>query len=77
MFRTKGIINKSEIPIKNYVTYTNTDFQALNIEPCQIGKNINIKFKDDLVKLFEKEFEGVDDYFCISSEHGNLFIIKK
>ena len=72
MFRTKGIINKSEIPIENYAAYSNTDFQELNIEPCQIGKNINIKFKDDLVKLFEKELERVDDYLCISSEHGNL-----
>jgi hypothetical protein len=40
----------------------------LNFEPCEIGKNINIKFKDDL----EKAIINISDYDCISSEHGNI-----
>ena len=41
----------------------------LNIERCQIGKNINIKFKDDLKKEYK---DRINNYYCISSEHGNL-----
>ena len=42
----------------------------LNLERCEIGKNIDIKFRD----LLEKdEFKDrINLYFCISSEHGDL-----
>ena len=42
----------------------------LIIEKCQIGKNIDIKFKD----LIEKEIGkvGLKSYNCISFKHGNL-----
>ena len=41
----------------------------LNVERCQMGKNINIKFKDHLEK---KNNDKINKYYCISSEHGNL-----
>ena len=41
----------------------------LNYERCQIGKNINIKFKDELEKKYN---DKINNYYCISSEHGNL-----
>jgi len=44
------------------------DIIELNIERCQLGKNINIKFKDGLEKLND----NINDSYCISSEHGNL-----
>ena len=45
------------------------DMIKLNYERCQIGKNINIKFKDDLEKKYN---DKINNYYCISSEHGNL-----
>ena len=41
----------------------------LNVERCQIGKNINNKFKDDLEKKYN---DKINEYYCISSDHGNL-----
>ena len=42
-----------------------TDFDVihLNIERCQIGKNINIKFKDHLEKKYN---DRINEYYCIS-----------
>ena len=42
----------------------------LNLERCEIGKNIDIKFRDSLEKEGLKDI--IDHYLCISSEHGDL-----
>ena len=59
----------------------------LDFEYCEIGKNIDYKFKN-LIETFEKkEIQSIRDFFCIkfnntvlyndisNSEDGNLFII--
>ena len=46
----------------------------LNIEPCEIGKNINIQFKDDLEKKYK---DRINEFYCISSEHGDLSLYYK
>ena len=74
MFRADGIcrdISVNKLKLKYNVSYTfgegNTTF--LNIEPCEIGKNINIEFKDDLDKKYRQR---INEFYCISSEHENL-----
>ena len=47
MFKVIGTVNRSEIPIIYYAFHK---LSYLHTEPCQIGKNINIKFKDELEK---------------------------
>ena len=71
MFRSYRIyLNSSETDF-DYLGYyfSNFDYIELKIERCQIGKNINIKFKDDLEKTYK---DKINNYYCISSEHGNL-----
>ena len=67
MFRA---YNFHEIDYNFTIYYINeSGINDLNFERCQIGKNINIKFKDDLEKKYN---DKINKYYCISSEHGNL-----
>ena len=71
MFRVYRVYYESNETDMKFEAYYFREFSItqLNIERCQIGKNINIKFKDDLEgKLDDK----ISNYYCISSEHGNL-----
>ena len=55
----------------DFIVYYESELKStkLNVERCQLGKNINIKFKDDLEKKYN---DKINKYYCISSEHGNL-----
>ena len=71
MFRFYRVyFNSSESDLNSlghyYSNFKNID---LNIERCQIGKNINIKFKEYLEKNYKDQ---INKYYCISSDHGNL-----
>ena len=71
MFRFYRIyLNSSETDL-NLIGYYFSNFYniELNIERCQIGKNINIKFKEYVEKKYK---DKINKYYCISSEHGNL-----
>jgi len=46
----------------------------LSIEPCQFGKNIDLKYQE-LFKNFEKrEKESIKEYFCINLNNKNISI---
>jgi hypothetical protein len=65
MFKTSEYYTVQSGKIKyNAYRVQENNIINLNIEPCEIGKNINIKFKDDLEKAIIK----ISDYDCISSE---------
>jgi len=72
MFRAFRTYLDSKETDLNYIGYYFNNFKniELNIEHCQIGKNINIKYKDDLEK--NKYIDKINKYYCISSEHENL-----
>ena len=72
MFRAFRTYLDSKETDLNYIGYYFSNFKniELNIEHCQIGKNINIKYKDDLEK--NKYIDKINKYYCISSEHENL-----
>ena len=66
MFR---VYDYDETDLKFIVYYfSEIIITKLNVEKCQ-GKNINIKFKDDLEKKYN---DRINEYYCISYEHGNL-----
>ena len=67
MFRFSNLSN-SDFNF-NVQYYSKFKTIKLNVERCQIGKNINNKFKDDLEKKYNNK---INEYYCISSEHGNL-----
>ena len=55
------------------IIYDNGTFfgSMLNIENCEIGKNIDSKYLD----FFQKKFKfgrKIEDFYCFSSMHGNL-----
>ena len=73
MFRANGACNDKLILNLKFNYYASYNFgednqKSLKIEPCEIGKNINIKFKDEL----KKKYGRINEFYCISSEHGNL-----
>jgi len=71
MFRFYRVyLNSSETDL-NYRGKYFSNFKniELNIERCEIGKNMNIKFKECLEKKYKDQ---INKYYCISSEHENL-----
>ena len=58
------------------ITYENTrniyDFIELKVEPCELGKNINLKYKN-LVEYFEKnENTSINNFYCINFNNQNF-----
>ena len=45
--------------------------KKLNIEICELGKNIDIKYKD-LIKEIEINVNPINEFYCISDIHENL-----
>ena len=69
MFRASDIYGAKDINFRAFYKKKGHAVIDLNVERCQMGKNINIKFKDHLEK---KNNDKINKYYCISSEHGNL-----
>ena len=69
MFRAYRVYlnsSESDLNFSGYY-YSHINITKINIERCEMGKNINIKFKEYLEKNY-----NINNYFCISSEYGNL-----
>ena len=76
------MVNSSTIDVGDSVAFFQADYfiiydngtlfgSLLNIENCEVGKNINLKYID----FFEKKFKfgrKIEDFYCFSSRHGNL-----
>ena len=73
MFRVFGNCdcdNYSDLEFEYFPSYVNGEIaQPLKIEKCEIGKNINSKFKETVEKIYNKT---KNEYYCISSEYSNL-----
>ena len=71
MFRVFGKCdNNYNLEYEYFPSYVNGEIiQPLKIEKCEIGKNINSKFKETVEKIYNKT---KNEYYCISSEYGNL-----
>ena len=46
--------------------------EYLTFEPCKLGKNINLKYKETIKKLEEIEEWNLDDYYCINFNSSNF-----
>ena len=58
--------------ISHYFSYESNDFINLKVEPCEYGKNIDLKHQE-LFKNFEKrENELIEEYFCINLIGKNI-----
>ena len=41
-------------------------FEYIEFEPCELGKNIDIKYKDVIEKFESIEGDKIDEYFCLN-----------
>ena len=63
---------------KNYEIYIDlisrvSDFyKELKFEPCELGKNINLKYKDLIENLISIEKNEISDYLCINYDNTNF-----
>ena len=73
MFNANGLCfdDFSEIDIYFHLIYQSEyEFTDFIVEKCQIGKNINIKFKDILEN--KNNENAIGEYLCISYEQQNI-----
>ena len=79
MFKIHGYCNNNiSDEINDDINYTaaymtDYDYENLKIEPCELGKNINLKFKKTLEEYEKDLFTNfsISDYFCISFDNKN------
>ena len=62
--------------ILEFSFYSNEKIYMLDYEYCEIGKNIDYKYKD-MIETFEKnEKQNISEYFCIKfNENTTLYNI--
>ena len=75
MFSLIGPLEKN-FNIIPYYTNNSDERIFLDFEPCELGKNINIKYKN-LVEFFEKNEESyINEYFCVNFNQKNISIFQ-
>ena len=62
----------SNISFETHFISNNTDSIPLIVEPCEYGKNIDLKHKELLEKFFRREKEIIDQFFCINFNNKNI-----
>ena len=73
MFKLLPYCSNNNIPQFNYNSFYITSYNSLdiNIETCELGKNIDLKFKD-LVENFEKsENSSINEFKCLNLNNIN------
>ena len=66
---------------KNYGIYIDlisrvSDFyKELKFEPCELGKNINLKYKDLIENLISIEKNEISDYLCINYDNTKFYFV--
>ena len=68
-----GIIKN--VSFTSFYASSDIDFPIiLNIEPCQYGKNIDLKYQELFENFEEREKESIKEYFCINFNNQNISI---
>ena len=49
-------------------------YQSLDFEPCELGKNIDIKYKETIEKFEKIEKMNVSDFFCINFNNTKFML---
>ena len=67
--------NVSNKPTFEITIYNNEEFyQSLDFEPCELGKNIDIKYKETIEKFEKIEKMNVSDFFCINFNNTKFML---
>ena len=63
---------KPTIEISSYSPNSPSKTEFFSLEPCELGKNLNLKHKE-LIETFEKVEESkLEDFYCINYNGHNL-----
>ena len=62
-------------PIINIHLNYEKDFKYLVLEPCELGKNLNSKYKEVLEKFDAIEVSKFKEYYCINYHGINAIYI--
>ena len=66
--------NFSEKPTLTITIDNNKDYKLLDFEPCELGKNIDIKYKETIEKFESIEKMNVSDFFCINFNNTKFML---
>ena len=75
MFKVNNINNIngiSNISFETHFISENSDSIPLLVEPCEYGKNIDLKHKELFEDFFKREKELKSQYFCINFNNKNI-----
>jgi hypothetical protein len=50
----------------------NHNLEYLTLEPCQLGKNLNLKYKELIEKFEEVESQKLEDFYCVNYDGYKL-----
>ena len=53
-------------PIIDFISYNGKESEHFTVEPCQLGKNLNLKYKEVIEKFEKVENLKLEDFYCIN-----------
>ena len=59
-------------PTYDIFSFAEGFFKSYSLEPCKLGKNINLKYKDLIEKIEKVEGYNLEDFYCINFNGSNL-----
>ena len=59
-------------PTYDIFSFSEGFFKSYSLEPCKLGKNINLKYKDLIEKIEKVEGYNLEDFYCINFNGSNL-----
>ena len=59
-------------PIIDFISYNGKESEHFTVEPCQLGKNLNLKYKEVIEKFEKVENLKLEDFYCINYNGSNF-----
>ena len=59
-------------PTPDIFSYTENGLESYTLEPCKLGKNLNLKYKDLIENIKKVEGYELEDFYCINFNGSNL-----
>ena len=71
------MILKKNLSFTSFYFSSEIDFPiSLIIEPCQYGKNIDLKYQKLIENFVKREKESIKEYFCIDFKNKNISLFQ-
>ena len=63
---------EAEKPNAEIIAFNGEKGKYLTLEPCELGKNVNLKYKEVIEKLEKIENAKLEEYECINYNNSNF-----